>query len=196
MTTKCFHFPCAFRTASFQTSAYDIAVTICCSRSFLLSFCRCRYGRRRCCRRCCFVDVVVVVVVYRIMCICLNLITICIFSEWLMLCTHNFIFHRVLECSCVLFLVSFFSYFSCVFHSAFVYFSYVQWCDLVRSSSSIVVYEWIHKLVILRLWKYLCIFWLISSHTDRTFILQLNYICVILLILQFRVFDKLFETRV
>lgn len=32
------------------------------------------------------------------------------------------------------------------------------WCDLVRSSSSILVYEWIHKLVILRLWKYLCIF--------------------------------------
>lgn len=59
-----------------------------------------------------FVVVVVVAVfdVCGIVCICLNLITICIFSEWLMLCVHTvYLFQHILESSmyafCFLFVI-------------------------------------------------------------------------------------------
>lgn len=64
-------------------------------------------------------------IVYGIVCICLNLITICIFSEWVMLCTHNFIvLSTYIRRICAF----------CFSHSSLVHSFAVRWCDRIQSA--------------------------------------------------------------
>lgn len=63
--------------------------------------------------------------VYGIVCICLNLITICIFSEWVILCTHNFIILSTYTWHICAF---------CISRSSFVHSFASRWCDHTRST--------------------------------------------------------------